>query len=271
MSFVNRLLTPLFDLLMRPLQPLGTNLALVVVSAITAVAILLVVRATSDQRRIAAIKRQIHADFFEIRLFNDDLRAMLRAEWAILGHNATYLRLSLIPALWILIPAALVAGQLQAYFGYSGLEIGAPFLLVAQLKSDNPLPIVLDAPPAFQVETPAVWLPSAQQVVWRLRPVSKGDFQLNLKTPDTTFQKTIRVSNAFARRSPVRAESGLLTDSFYPSEPPLPITGPLSTIAVAYPERNVEILGRSINWLVVYAALSIVFGLLLRRPLRVEI
>ena len=54
-----------------------------IVSLVTAVGVLLVVRAASDQRALSAIKRQIHGDLFEIRLFNDDIRAMLRAQWAL--------------------------------------------------------------------------------------------------------------------------------------------------------------------------------------------
>ena len=43
-----------------------------------------VVRLTSDQAALAAVKRQIQADLFEMRLFNDDLRALLRAQGAVL-------------------------------------------------------------------------------------------------------------------------------------------------------------------------------------------
>src|SRR5437773_12487422 len=100
MALLNRFLNPIFDLLMRPLQPLGVAPSLTVVSLVTAIAILLVVRATSDQRALAAIKRQIHADLFEIRLSNADLRPMLRAERGILRHNATYLRPALAPMPW---------------------------------------------------------------------------------------------------------------------------------------------------------------------------
>jgi len=53
--------------------------ALAVVSLISAIGMLLVVRATSDQARVAAVKRALQACVFEIRLFNDDARAMLRA------------------------------------------------------------------------------------------------------------------------------------------------------------------------------------------------
>ena len=58
MTLLNRLLNPVFDLALRPLRPLGIVPSLAVVSLVTAVAILLVVRAVSDQQALAAVKRQ---------------------------------------------------------------------------------------------------------------------------------------------------------------------------------------------------------------------
>ena len=71
---------------------------------------------------------------FEIRLFNDDLRAILRAQSEILRTNLTYLKLSLWPMVWILPPLVLVMVQLQFHYGYSGLEIDDPVLLEVDFK-----------------------------------------------------------------------------------------------------------------------------------------
>src|SRR5688500_19416424 len=95
---------------------------------------LLIFRKTSDQKRLAAVKRQIHAGLFEIRLFNDDLRAIFRAQGEILRHNLTYLRLSIVPMLWMIVPLLLVVAQLQFHYGYSGLTVGQPVLLKAQIR-----------------------------------------------------------------------------------------------------------------------------------------
>ena len=55
MLLVNRLLDSVFDLLMRPLERVGVVTGLAVVSLFTAIAILVVVRITSDQRAMAAV------------------------------------------------------------------------------------------------------------------------------------------------------------------------------------------------------------------------
>ena len=44
---------------------------------------------------MAAAKRRIHADLLEMRLYNDDVRALLRAQGSLLRHNGAYLWLSL--------------------------------------------------------------------------------------------------------------------------------------------------------------------------------
>ena len=55
---------------------------------------LIVFKKTSNQARLEAVKKQIHACLFELRLFSDDLPAILRAQGEILRHNLRYLGLS---------------------------------------------------------------------------------------------------------------------------------------------------------------------------------
>ena len=271
MTFLNRVLNSVFDLFLRPLQPLGIVSSLAAVSLGTAVAILLVVRAVSDQQALAAVKRQIRADLFEIRLFSDDLRAMLRAEIDILRHNATYFRLSLVPMVWILVPAALAAAQLQSYYGYSGVEAGRPVLVTVQFKPGSQPSPELEAPGAIRIETPAIFLPALNQVVWRIVATVPGDYEMRVRIADAAYAKTLHVSGGLARHSPVRLAPRLLDEVTYPSEEPLPEGAPISMIRVDYPQPGIQVFGRRIHWTVIYITLSMVFAVLLRRPLRVTI
>jgi uncharacterized membrane protein (DUF106 family) len=99
MSYLNALLVPVFDAALIPFRSMPPLVGLAIVSLVTAVGMLVVFRRTSNQARLAEVKRSIHASLFEMRLFNDDLRAILRAQAEILRHNATYLRLSMVPML----------------------------------------------------------------------------------------------------------------------------------------------------------------------------
>ena len=124
MSLINAVLARAFDALLAPFRQLPPIVGLAIVSLATAIAMLLIFRRTSDQRRLAAVKRQIHAALFEIRLFNDDLRAIFRAQGEILRHNLTYLRLSVVPMLWMIVPLVLGIAQRQVHYGYGGLTPG---------------------------------------------------------------------------------------------------------------------------------------------------
>jgi uncharacterized membrane protein (DUF106 family) len=269
MTLVNQLLGGTADIAMRLLRPLGVTGSLAVVSLATAILVLLVMRATSNQRALAAAKRQIHADLFEIRLFNDDLRAILTAEVSLLRHNATYLRLSLAPMIWMFVPLALLVAQLQPYYGYSGFAVGRPLLVTAQFAGEHQA-AALEAPTAIRVETPAVLVPALDQAVWRIVPTAPGDFALQLRIADKTYAKTIHVSEGLARRSPVRVQSGFFQQAAYPSETPLADAGALSSISMAYPEDGIELFGLTLHWIVVYVVMTMVFALVLRRPLHVE-
>ena len=288
MSLLNAFLAVVFDLLLAPFRQLPPIVGLAVVSLVTAIAMLLIFKRTSNQTRLAAVKRQIHAALFEIRLFNDDLRAIFRAQGEILRHNLTYLRLSLVPMLWMILPLVLVIAQLQFHYGYSGLTTGQPILLKAQIRDGvtvvgsqvqvalastaarNNAPL-LEAPPQVEVKTPAVWIPATREVIWRISPQAAGSYEVQLRLGDRTYSKSIRVSDAVVRRSPVRLEPGLLNQLLYPAESPLPADGAVTSISVAYPETDVTVLGWDLHWMIVYFALSMVFAFALRKRFNVTL
>lgn len=289
MSLLNALLARTFDLLLLPFRQLPPIVGLAVVSLVTAIAMLLIFKRTSNQARLAAVKRQIHASIFEIRLFNDDLRAIFRAQGEILRHNLTYLRLSIVPMFWMIVPLLLVIAQLQFHYGYSGLELGHPVLLKAQvregvtlsatggpdavrasLSNANP-PAVLDAPGEIEVQTPAVWLPGSREVIWRIAPRAPGYFDLQLRVGRETFTKSVQVSDEVVRRSPVRLDPAFLNQLLYPAEAPLPSDAAVTSISVAYPERDIPVFGLELHWMIVYFALSMIFAFALRKRFNVTL
>jgi uncharacterized membrane protein (DUF106 family) len=270
MSLVNAVLTKATDVLMAPFSTVPPMVSLAVVSLLTAAAMLVVFKRTSDQARLAAVKRLIHAGLFEIRLFNDDLLAIMRAQLEILRHNATYLRLSLVPMLWVIVPLVLLIAQLQFMYGYAPLQPGDRALLKVQLR-DNSADVSLEVPAALRLDTPAVRLPGAKEVVWRLRPTEGGEYDVGVKVGTERYTKRVHVGGGVVRRSPVRLEASLVNQLLYPSEPPLPDDAPVTAITVAYREQDLSVWGWSLNWMIWYFALSLVFAFALRKPFGVTI
>src|SRR5215510_7874498 len=124
----------ILDVLLSPFRPLPPMVGLSVVSLATAFGVIMAFRATSNQQGLTDVKRRIAAALFEIRLFNDDLAAVFRAQGELLRHNLTYLRLSLVPMLWMIVPIAILVAQLDARYGYTGLKPGEPVLLKVSLR-----------------------------------------------------------------------------------------------------------------------------------------
>jgi hypothetical protein len=277
-TILNALLASAFDLLLFPFRQLPPIVGLSVVSLLTAAGMLLVFRAKSDQQRIEQVKRAMVAALFEIRLFNDDLPALFRAQGEMLKQNAAYLRLSLVPMLWMIVPIGLIAAQLEFQYGYAGLTPGQPVLVTAQLRQSTtplaeaaavspPVPAAsLEVPKEIRVLTAGAWFPATQEIIWRVMADVPGEYVLNAKFDGGTFSKTVDATDRVVRRSPVRVATGFMNQMMYPAEPPLPDGGIVTSISVGYPSRAIRVLRWDLPWAIVYLVLSMAFAVALRKP-----
>lgn len=263
-------MTRTFDILIGPLDWLPPLAGLVVVSVITAVAVLLAFKWTADQPALRSAKRAMQAAILEMRLFNDDIAGLVRAQGEMFRQTLRYLRLSLAPTLWLLAPMLALMPHLEVHFGYRGLTSGEPALLKVRFAAAANRPrVALEAPDGVRVETPAVAFPSTREVVWRVRPHTPGTYELRVDLGGTVLTKTLLVSDAVARRSPVRPGGHLIDQWLYPSEPPLPAGLGVSAISIDYPERDFAVAGWDLGWLGIYVVLTLAFALVLKRPFNV--
>ena len=270
MSVLNALLQTLFDGVMSLLRGFPAIVGIAILSLITAIGMLLVFRHASNQDKMAEVKNRIHACVFEIRLFNDDLRAILRAQAEILRHNATYIGLTIKPMLVMIVPMVLLIAQMQFYYGYSGLEPGEDGILTVHFKGDNSEggekpSLSIDAPAGLVVETGSVWIPTENEMAWRVGAESVGEYELTIGWGDEVYEKSVLVSSAVARRSPIRLEPGFFNQLLYPAEKPLPKDSAIQSIELGYSEEEVGLFGIHLHWLIWFFILSIVFAFSLKR------
>jgi hypothetical protein len=277
MAFLNAALRRVFDLLLAPASAWPPIVPIAVVSLLVGIGMLMVFKRMSDQARLAHVKRLITAGIFEIRLFNDDLVAILRAQADILRHNLSYLRLTLWPSLFILPPLVLVMAQLQFHYGYEGLRPGQKTLLRVDLAPEavpaGQRPEVrLDVPAGLRADTEAIWLPAESQVAWRLVAESDGDYQLGVAVGGgPPVEKSVRVTSRAVRLAPERVDSGFLSQLLYPAEPPLPEKSPIRAIRLTYPDREVSVLGFGMYWMIPFFVLSLLFAFSLKGFFKVTI
>jgi hypothetical protein len=259
---LNAALVWLLDTTLAPVIRGAPLAALVAVSVLTGLAMLVVVRYTSNQGAVTAAKRGIYAALFEIRLFNDDLGAVFSALRRMLWQNLQYLRYSFVPFAWVALPLTLFVVQLDAFYGYEGLTVGQSTLLTVRLQ-ENTAPATLEAGEyslepsgGIRVETPAIVFPGAREVSWRIVPTAPGDFTLTPRVGQMALAKRVHVSNDVARRSQARVAPGLVDQLLYPSEPPVPDSGGVTEIALAYTAPGLDVLGWRMHWMVLYVAIS---------------
>jgi hypothetical protein len=282
MWFLNNILNMLFDGLLFPFRTLNPLVGLLIVSVLGSIGMLMAYKKTSNQDGIEAVKRQIHACIFEIRLFSDDFRAIMGAQLRILRHNLRYLGLSLVPVLWMIIPFVLVVAQMQFHYGYTGLDPGETTILKVVLKDDARLAVELaggdpgdalsvEAPSGIRLDSERLWISELHEADWRLEAVEPGSYEVVVNAGSDSYTKTLRVSDDVVRRSPIRHAGGFLDSLLYPAEKPLPPNSPIESISIIYPEPGISVFGWEINWLILFIILLVVIAFALRKPFGVQL
>jgi uncharacterized membrane protein (DUF106 family) len=278
LAFLNGLLNGVFDLLLAPFRGLPPVVGLLVLSLLTSIGMLLLFKVTSNQDRLSVVKRRMQAGIYEIRLFKDDLRSIFRSQMEITGHTLNYLRLSLVPMLWMIVPLFLVLVQLQFRFGYAALEPGRETIVKATfgegfLAEGGPGDphVELGVAPGLRINAPRLWIPSLRELDWRIVVLEPGAHTLRIDVRGESFEKVVDASGGLVRRSPVRPSSSFMGQLLYPAEAPLPRAAPVESITIEYPELRVSLFGWKTHWLVAFLIFTLIFSFALRTPLKVTI
>ena len=231
----------MIDWLQLPFRGLPPIVGVIVWSIPVSVFALWVFGKTSNQDKITAVKDKIAASLFEIRLFNDDLRAIAKAQWEIMGHVLRYQGLALVPMVFILPPLVLLMVQLHQFYGFRGFAPGETALLRVELaETGGPRPdLVIEVPEGLHLETPAVWVPSLGEFNWELAADAPGRLRARFHPRRRRPRpRPCSVTDRVVRLSPERPPRAFMDQLEWPSERPLPTDGAIQRITIAYPEGD---------------------------------
>ncbi len=285
MPIFNAALRSLLDLINSPLEGLNPMWGVILWSIPVAIFALLIFKKTSNQERISATKDKIFGCLFEIRLFNDDLMAILRAQIEILRHVVTYQRLSLVPMLWILPPMIILMVHLHTFYGYRGLKPGEEALLKVDLSeswasaksiSGNQTrpPISLELPDGLTDITGTVWLEAINQVAWRIKADQPGNYEMAITLGDEAYPKTIVVTDDVVRLSFERPNRSFMGQLEFPGETPLPASSPIEAITLTYSAATMSLFGFDFEWefawMVYFFVFTMIIAFALRKRMGVE-
>jgi len=274
MSSVNFVLREILHFLFLPFSSLSPWVALSVISLLTGLLILAIYKLVSDQHGLKATKDKIKAYLLELRLFADDFSVSLRAQAKLLFWNLKYLLHALRPLAVIIIPLFFLLSHLHLWFAWEPLTPGETTIVKIKLKENvNPLAVQAKLEPTagYEVETPPLRIESEREICWRIRALRPGKYEIKISFDGQWLSKELIIGrHSLVRLSSIRPSSGFFQQLLAPGEKPLP-TSFLEKIEVKYPPRRFALFGLKMHWLVAYFILSIMAGLILKKPLKVEI
>jgi len=262
-------------LVLDPMKFFAFNLPATVVSLISLVIGFLMVVVfgyTSDQKAIHAAKDKLKAHLLALRLFQDQISVVIRSYGQIVLDTGRYLRLAFRPLLWVVVPLTFLVVQVDRYLGSTPIEAGQPFLVRARIADPDKLnEASLQLPDGLEITAPAVHVPAAGEVAWRVQAKKNGDYEIKVLAADQTLVKSLVVNSGMKRLSAVRLRGRFWERLFTSAEPALPDSSAIQAIEVQYPERNIAFAGFAWNWIWLFFVLSIVAGFLFKSILGIEI
>lgn len=271
----NTIFGKIFEILFFPFRNMTPWIGMIFVSFLTALLMLCVFRFTSNQSGIRNVKNKIKAHLLELRLFKDSLNISLRAQGNILRYNLKYIGYSAKPLLVMIIPLVLILIQLNLWFGYQSLAPGQRAILKAELDESQSLldtEFRIEPSSGLEIESPPLRIEENSEVNWRLLAKQAGIHELSLIINGQTFVKKVAVAQkSLSKISPVKIRRHFIDELFNPGEAPLPGNLPVKSIEIKYPSNHMNLFGWRIHWIIVYFALSIIFGFALKGVFKVEI
>ena len=275
MWIFNSVLGKIFDALFLPFRSMSPWVGMILISFLTGLLMLFVFKWTSNQKGIQKVKNRIKAHLLELRLFKDSLSQSLRSQGNILRCNLTYISYSVKPMLVMIIPLVLILIQLNFWFGYESLAPNESVLLKIKLAEDqNPLEtqITVQPSPGLVMETPPLRIEESREISWRFSATQAGIQQFTITINGETVTKKVSVSQKpLSKISPLKTNKKFIDQVMYPTESPINSQIPIKSIEVQYPAKSMSLFGWNLHWIIVYFALSIIFGFAFKGIFKVQI
>jgi len=257
---------------LRVLDLLPAPWALLVISILSGIVMLPVLRLTLRPARLEHARDQLVSAIYEVRLFLDAPRRVLSAQGRLLYWNARYL-LELAPALLVLtVPMLLLCLHLETRFGLAPLPLDQPAIVEVDLDAAGALDGVRveAADPGLVVTAPPLRDREGRRVFVRVEPREAGRHVLRVHLAGgATVEKAIAAGPG-AIPSAARVRGAALWLSLG-AEPPLPEGAGVAAIRVTHADREVRLAGIALPWWAWWLLLSTATVLLLARRFGVRL
>jgi hypothetical protein len=263
------------DWLFGPFKRIDPFWALLAVCLVATFIFLEVFRRTTHSAKLQAAKNGMQARLLEVRLFKDSPSIVLGALAGMLACNLRYLKLSLKPTVFMLLPLVVLMIHLDAWFGHAPLRPGQAALVrvkllgITQQTLDD---VTLQAPAGLAIETPSLRIPQEKEISWVVRASQTGQYAVTVKSGERAALQTIVVADGgWDRVMPRVVTEGFWNQWAYPGGASLSRYGAIEWVDVDYPGRSFALFGWKTHWLVLFFLLTCVLGFVGSKLLRVPI
>lgn len=287
MNAINGVVTAVFDVLLRPLEAFGPELAIIVVSGVFGILALIAFKHISWQKGIKATKDKIKGHMIEIRLYQDDLGLVSKAIGKVLFRNVQYLALNFGPFVPLAFPFVLVAAQMVVRYGFEPIPVEEnPAALMAAQGTTVRIELArghereandltLELPEGVEPLSPLVRVPAKGYAFQEVAVARPGEYDLKIGIGGREHVKKLY---AGAPEDAPRRMQGERVASFWaamlwPSEDTFSRESGIALVKFTYPESDLGWLPLSgpLGVLVWFVIASMVFGFVMLKPLGVQI
>jgi hypothetical protein len=162
---------------------------------------------------------------------------------------------------------------MELRYGYQKLQTGEKAIVSLKLAPGVEIlrtKIELKPGEGLALLAPPLRIPPLREVDWKISVLGKGEKTMEFIAGDFSLSKKMPAADGIERIYPVTARASFFNSLRYPGERPLPQSSPILTAKIDYPTRLINFFGLKLHWAILYFALAIVFGFLLKRPFRVD-
>jgi len=265
-----------FDILLAPFAGLHPIIGLLVVSAVTGVIMLFLFGKTSNQKMIAATKDKLKAYIMEMWLFRNSPVVMFRAIGNVVRYNIQYLRHSLRPIVFLIVPVLFIMVQLGIRYAHEPIRPGETVVVTVALADGvraTEADITLEAPDGLTVVSPALRMNATGEIEWKLRADRCGTRSIGIVTPAGRIEKTVVAGEDLGtvRFASIKPRAGTWSAFLYPAEPPIARDSVVRSVEVQYGEKQGLLFGITFNWLWIFFIASVAVGFAFKDLFGIEV
>ena len=272
-TWINVPVNAMAEVLLAPIAVLGGWLSNTVISAVTAVVLLVIFKYTSNQRAIGRVRDDIKANMLALKLFKDSIAVTLQAQGRVFRGALLLLIHAIRPMLVMIVPVSLLLAQMGLWYQSRPLLPGEEVIVTVKLNGsiETPWPTVrIEPTPVAEVTIGPVRVFSQHQIHWKIRAVENGDSSLIFHVDEEQFDKELTIGDGFRRVSAKRPGLHWADIMLYPVEKPFGPDSVVQSINIDYPDRLSRTSGAD-WWVIYFFVASLVFALIFKPFLKVRI